>query len=375
MLAHRTLTELALSNANPPETGAYTIWDGSQKHFGARISRGAKSFILLIGSGRRQVIGHYPTLSIAQARAKAKQILAERTLGKYAPNLISWTRATEEFLEHRKETTRPKTHYEYKRTFPYFNFGTTPVSEVTTADIRKKLEKIKAASQREHCRVVATMFFNWAVKRGYCHANPCSSIEPAKQRGPSRTLSDEELKTIWQVCSNHDNDLHEHYRTIVKLLILLGQRRGETAALSVGFYSHNEQTITLPPTLTKNGEEHVFVVGQLTRNILQTLPNEGLFFPARGSDEIRQKPFNGWSKEKVRLNELTKVSKWTLHAIRRTFRTNLARIGIPTEIAERYINHISHRSEVEKIYDRWHYLPQLRDCAERYEAWLSTILC
>ena len=36
---------------------------------------------------------------------------------------------------------------------------------------------------------------------------------------------------------------------------------------------------------------------------------------------------------------------------------------------------ISHRNEVEKIYDRWHYLPQLRDCAERYEAWLSTILC
>jgi len=33
---------------------------------------------------------------------------------------------------------------------------------------------------------------------------------------------------------------------IVRLLILTGQRRGEIAALLRAFYSHNQQTVTLP---------------------------------------------------------------------------------------------------------------------------------
>ena len=47
----------------------------------------------------------------------------------------------------------------------------------------------------------------------------------------------------------------------VRLILLTGQRRGEIAGLLETFYSHNQQTITLPGTLTKNHLEHTFPVG------------------------------------------------------------------------------------------------------------------
>jgi hypothetical protein len=60
-----------LRAAKPPERGTATLWDGAQKHFGVRISQGgAKSFIILSGSGRRQSIG----ISLASARTRAKEL-------------------------------------------------------------------------------------------------------------------------------------------------------------------------------------------------------------------------------------------------------------------------------------------------------------
>jgi hypothetical protein len=88
---HQPLTDVVLRTAKPPETGTTTLWDGSVKHFGVRISAGgAKAFIVLLGSGRRQAIGWYPTITLAQARDKPKTILAERTLAELRPTSISW---------------------------------------------------------------------------------------------------------------------------------------------------------------------------------------------------------------------------------------------------------------------------------------------
>ena len=91
---------MTLKTAPLPERGTATLWDGSLKHFGVRISKGgAKSFIVLLGSGRRQAIGRYPALSLAKAREKAKIILAQRALGKHQPGAISWKKAIEQYLD------------------------------------------------------------------------------------------------------------------------------------------------------------------------------------------------------------------------------------------------------------------------------------
>ena len=108
-----TLTETALLAAKPNTT----LWDGAVNHFGIRIAPGGtKTFIVLLGSGRRHKIGRYPTLTLAMARAKAKRLLAERALGRYQPQTITWETALDEFLAHVARKNRPRTHQEYGRT-------------------------------------------------------------------------------------------------------------------------------------------------------------------------------------------------------------------------------------------------------------------
>ncbi len=152
--------------------------------------------------------------------------------------------------------------------------------------------------------------------------------------------------------------------------MLTGQRKGEIAALRGIYYSHNEQTLCLPDTLTKNKREHIFPIGLIASNLLSKLWKDDktwFFFPARGKPD---KHFNGWSKAKAALDKECGVTRWTLHDLRRTYRTIHGRIGTPPHIAERLVNHVSSRTEVDRIYDRHTYLDEMRHAVDSYEQFL-----
>lgn len=130
--------------------------------------------------------------------------------------------------------------------------------------------------------------------------------------------------------------LPAHFATIVKLLVLTGQRRGEIAALRAEYFSWDtsndtsanskdlsaDQAVgaqrdlskrsnsassnlcTLPPTPTKNGREHTFPIATSTASLLQEhlqISSGSLLFPARGTSS--QRAFNGWSKSKKALDK------------------------------------------------------------------------
>lgn len=175
-------------------------------------------------------------------------------------------------------------------------------------------------------------------------------------------------------------DLPEHCRTIVKLLILTGQRRGEIAALGVAYISWPQATITLPQELTKNGREHTFPIGPLTVSLLKSRLDcsssggsslAGLLFLARGKPSS---PFNGWSKSKALLEELSDVTGWTLHDLRRTYRSTMGRLGIAPHIAERLVNHVTAETDTEHVYDLYKYLPEMTAAVAVYESHLQTLL-
>jgi integrase len=58
------------------------------------------------------------------------------------------------------------------------------------------------------------------------------------------------------------------------------------------------------------------------------------------------------------------VGAFTLHDLRRTARTGLARLGIRPDIAERYLNHA--QPGIIATYDVYHYLEKKRDALTRW---------
>jgi integrase len=371
-MSKKTLTEIALRTKQPPETGRLTMWDGVVKHFGVRITpRGVKTFIVLLGSGRRQAIGRYPVLSLAQARDKAKRVLAERTLGRHQTASISWQAATGKFIEARRSSTRPGTVAEYERTLKrYFGFGTTRLSEITKQDLSRKLEKLNGTpSQQAHSLVVCKMFFRWALVQGFIDVEPTAALKRSRQRKRARALRNDELQKVWNAATEQSYP----HGTIVQLLMLTGQRRGEIAALRRSWIDEKARTITLPAEITKNGKEHCFPYGDMVAAILESVPSRNstdLLFPSRLSDH---RPVSGFSKFKKEMTDA--VPNWRLHDLRRTFRTIHAKLGTPPHIAERLINHVTAvASDVEQIYDVYSYLPEMRRAAEVFEAHLGGLL-
>ncbi|WP_439375788.1 tyrosine-type recombinase/integrase [Bradyrhizobium sp. DASA03120] len=241
------------------------------------------------------------------------------------------------------------------------------LGKVTHNQIVRRLEGIKTSQEFNAALRVGRTFFTWCTNRRYITENPTTGIERRSVPSRTRVLSDEELKRIWIACSEPHHDMPESYRTIVKLLMLTGQRKNEIAGVEKIYVSHNQKSICLPDTLTKNKRQHELPLGNIALSILAPLLTcDALLFPARG----RATPFNGWSKSKKALDKVSGVGKWTLHDLRRTFRTIHARIGTPPHIAERLVNHISSRSDVEVIYDRHTYLPEMALAMENFERYI-----
>ena len=168
-------------------------------------------------------------------------------------------------------------------------------------------------------------------------------------------------------------DAHSYpYGTIVKLLILTGQRRGEIAGLRRSWIDRD--TITYPMGFTKNKREHRVPLCPLAKEVLATVPDTGtdLLFPARGKPE---QSFNGWGKAKHHFDKGLLLAPFTLHDLRRSFSSKMAELGTPIHVTEKLLNHVSGSlGGVAGIYNRYTYLPEMRQAMEAYETHLRAHL-
>ncbi|MGH7068523.1 MAG: tyrosine-type recombinase/integrase [Acetobacteraceae bacterium] len=373
------LTDLTIRSLKAPEQGVKVFSDGTLAGFGVRCSQGgSRSFVLTLPdeSRRRVTLGKVGIVSLADARALAKQMLAEATLGKHRPARKTFAAALEEFIETRKAKNRAKTAYETERILRlYFrpvhakhlaDLRAHHVTEITDALARKGLRSTAA-----HAHAAAHTFLRFCAQRQYVLFNPIADLEkPAAPKARERVLGDEELKAVWQAA----DEAGHPFGNIVKLLILTGQRRGEVALLRRDWITIEEGTVSLPKEYTKNKRGHVFPIAALSSQQLSAL--------MPGSTSVRQplfssptdctKPFTGWSKAKILLDAKAKIAPWTLHDLRRTYATNLQRIGIKTEVIEALLNHVSGtRAGIVGVYQKHRWWDEMVDAVGRYEAWLQ----
>ena len=79
------------------------------------------------------------------------------------------------------------------------------------------------------------------------------------------------------------------------------------------------------------------------------------------------RPISGFSKAKRRVDQLSGVTGWRLHDLRRTFATGLGRQGVPDIVVAAALNHSQrHITGVSSIYNRHEYLEEKRDALSRW---------
>lgn len=444
----KTLTDLTLRSL--PE-GEY--WDTKLPSFGVRIGRRSTTF-LLKKNGRRVKLGRYPSVSLQDARKRVFTLKADTTT-QVAD--IAFREAADLFLTTHCKGYRPRPLYEIGRLLKKLEvLDKRKLAKITTHDLNEIIDAL-TTSEANHTFKAARTFFRWCIRRRFIQYSPLQGLPiPNREASRARVLTDAELKLIWEACEqtgeigfgtpareriqaatetsagkkahgpnadfprlpthfatitnnhdhheNHRNGRHglilpAHFATIVRLLILTGQRRGEIGALQSSWIISTTNSIatstspmpsgltrtmnselqqwvvTLPATVTKNGREHSFPLSSLTVQLLKPLiPTNGsaLFFPARGATT---KPFNGWSKSKSMLDETIGVKDWTLHDLRRTYATNMARLGVPLQVIEKLLNHVSGSfGGIVGVYQKHRYWDEQVEAVTKYESWLRGVL-
>jgi integrase len=393
------LTDIVIRNLPAPLRGQQSYPDEGLAGFSVRVSQGGtKTFYLVHGKDReRTAIGRYPIISLADARIAAKRILAERTLGKHRPTRLKASEALVRFLGEQTEKNRPVT-VRYTEALLRNHFPKVldkNLEDVRTDDITNVTDRLLKKGQpgaANHAFTSVRTFLRWCVKRRYIHHSPIEGIElPSKAGSRERVLTDDELSTVWTAADK----IGGHFGDIVKLLILTGQRRSEIGSLKAAWCSlpsskdgnggatpvslaiggeDTQPSICLPSEITKNRRAHAFPIGALAAAILSSNIKDGTttLFPARGSTST---PFNGWSKAKAQLDRKALIAPWVLHDLRRSYATNLQRLGIRLEVIEALLNHVSGtRAGIVGVYQRHNFLPEMHAAVALWETHLRTIL-
>mgnify|MGYP001192240676 CR=1 FL=1 len=173
-LATQPLTELSIRKAKPA-IKRYDLFDASVRGLGLRVATsGTKSwFIMRRFKGRmfRSTFGHYPDMTLAQARLKAPEVLANMAVG--SPLRQRKTDVFKVVLEEwlKKDQAKNKSVHQvkvamYRHALPAL--GNMPLEAITKRDVNNLIDKIiEAGSPVAANRVLAFIkrFFSWCRER------------------------------------------------------------------------------------------------------------------------------------------------------------------------------------------------------------------
>ncbi|MBF0355393.1 MAG: tyrosine-type recombinase/integrase [Alphaproteobacteria bacterium] len=249
------------------------------------------------------------------------------------------------------------------------------IAKITREDVGKVLDKIvdegKPSAAWNALRAVRPLF-NYALERGLIAVNPASRIRPdVIEASRDRVLTDKELVEIWQATS----EMAYPFGSMVRLLMLTGQRRNEVAEMQWAELDLAAGLWTIPGERTKNEKGHIIHLSPQSLKIMGDLPklSEKFVFSTNG-----EAPVSGFSKAKDRLDGLIAKARniasiegampdWTLHDLRRTLATGLADMGIAPYIAEKILNHNPKAlGGVAGIYNRHEYLAERKAAIEAW---------
>jgi integrase len=328
-------------------------------------------------------LGRYPELTLKDARGKARECKQLVFQGRDpAQEKIEERRdvfAFDDFVHHfivtyAKPNNRTWEESERLLTRHFVKaWGKRDIRQLKKADVAIVINRIVEQGKKTSANSAFAQIrrlFSWAVEQDYLERSPCERMKrPAKSTSRERVLADDEIESIW----NASTELGYPFGTVVKLLLLTGQRRDEVASMRWDDLDLEKGLWTQPAESNKSGREHAVPLIPKAISILKSVPltHDQLVFPARG----RNNPISGFSKWKRTLDSLSGTSDWRLHDIRRTVSTGLAELGVRIEVTERILNHKAGAlGGVAGVYNRFGYLPEMREALERWSGHVAELV-
>jgi integrase len=240
----------------------------------------------------------------------------------------------------RREGSKLRTAEARRRTMERHIFpeiGALPIGTLKRKEVIRLLDKVEDRSGPRMADIVLAILSkvcNWHAVRDEEFRSPLvrgmSRSKPASERARSRTLDDNELRSVWRAANEAGV-----FGALVKFLLLSAARRDEATRMTRDELAA-DGTWELPASRNKVKLPLQRPLSQAALDVLPA-PVEGCpyFFTADG-----MKPFANFSRSKAAFDKLCGVSNWRLHDARRTARSLMSRAGVSPDHAEHVLGHV-----------------------------------
>ena len=339
------------------------------------------------GRPRKLTLGPCPALDLKTARelgAKALRSVAEgrdpaSEKQAHPVHLDSVEDVVARFIEkHIRRNYRPKPAKEAERLLRVHvltAWRSRTIGDITRRDMRDMLDRIveagaPVAANRVHS--ITRKLFGWAVEHEIIAASPMAGLKaPAVEKSRDRVLTDDELRRVWNAAGQIGDPI---YGAVVRVLILTGQRRGEVAGMEQAELDLEGRLWSLPKERTKNARAHDVPLSPQAIIVINKIPrtSERFVFSFNGEAPINSGSFG---KPKERLNALCGFSDWTLHDIRRSVASGMAKLGISLPVIEKVLNHASGSfAGIVGIYQRHDFADEKRRALDAWGGFVADLV-
>jgi integrase len=408
-MTHGKLSEDTLKRLPIPNTGnRITYFAGATiqgakapRGFGVRVTAaGTRAFVLnyrLRGREHRFTIGAWPDWSVLKAVQEARKLRQRVDRGENpiedrapSPTTVTVASVLDDFVaRHVRNKNQPlRSADEYESAFDRLvkpHIGKLGIYEVRRSHIIRMLDEIEDANglvMADRTLAYTRKAFNWYATRDDQFNVPVvrgmARVKP-KERARMRVLSDDEIRAIWPELAKAGT-----FGALTKTLLLTAQRRDEVAQMSnkeIG----SDGIWTIPSERYKSKRPNFVPLSNAALSVIaaqERLDDCDYVFPSRANT-----PYSGFSKSKAKLDKavfaamknrakkgakVEPIPNWTLHDLRRTAKTLMARAGVRPDISERVLGHVI--AGVEGTYDRHSYADEKRDALEKLAAMIERIL-
>ena len=374
----KVLTVKAIDALKPaPQGSRYDLADAIVPGFGVRVTdKGSKSFILTArfpGSQNptRRTIGKVGSLELADARKVARDWLDMLLRGNDPSPLAladtgAATRVTEtfediaqQFLKLHVKRNKLRTAGEIERLINREmlpKWRTREFVSIRRGDVAKLLDDIeeRAPVLADYVLAVISKICNWYMARNDDYVSPIirgmRRTKP-RQRARDRVLNDSEIRIFWEASGQCGT-----YGAFLQICLLTCQRKTKVRLLR--WDDINDNGLWSIPSEAREKTNAISL--SLPAKALQIIHSQQkvldnpFVFAGRGEVAI-----NGTGKAKRQIDELMRkmngaeIKNWTVHDLRRTAKSLMARAGVRPEVSERVLGHVI--EGVEGIYDRYSY--------------------
>jgi integrase len=401
----RKLTDRIVKTAKPEAT-RILIYDELQHGLALSVEPTAhKSYKLVYtfhGRPRWYNIGDVRSIGLAQARKRAKELLAAVVLGTDVQAEKARQRQAGTFgevAERYVEQYSKRNNKSWKqadalvRTYLLPHWRMRPIVSITRTDMKEVLRRLRPVLANQ-VKASASALFNWAIREEIAKdlTNPCIGIEPNATSSRERVLSASEIPQFWAAF----DDLDLTRGRALRMILLTGQRPGEIRHMrrehiEIGEHRFTDENgrdytakgawwslpgqpdVSLGWPGTKNAQSHRVWLNSAALEILDEVDEErgrGFVFASARKGPIAG--LDGAMKRTCKKLKLVASAYAKPHDLRRTHGTLITSLGFTREQMNRIQNHVE--GGIGSVYDRHGYAHEARKIQEAVAARILSLV-